>query len=82
MDSGDLRHEGEPEECWACDVVINKYHLPEDVAVQGHKASLAGSQVYAGRFGSEEGDVECFWCLESFELHDDRLYLNALDCAW
>ena len=54
----------------------------EEVFQRVQTAEAGGKNIYYGMLSSDENGVESFFCMESFELENDALYLNALDCAW
>jgi hypothetical protein len=39
-------------------------------------------KVFIGKLSSDESLMEAFFCTDSFELENDRIYLNALECSW
>ena len=41
-----------------------------------------GWKAYYGRLTSESTNAECFFCTDSFEVANDRIYFNALECVW
>ena len=41
-----------------------------------------GQEVYMGCFASDKGATEVFLCLDSFEVENEKLYLNAENCVW
>lgn len=38
--------------------------------------------VFVGELSSAETDVQTFFCCDSFEVENDSIYFNALNCAW
>ena len=41
-----------------------------------------GMRAYFGRLDSETSTTQTFFCTDSFEEENDKLYVNALECAW
>lgn len=41
-----------------------------------------GRRAYFGHLDSESSTVQTFFCMDSFEEENEKLYLNALECAW
>ena len=41
-----------------------------------------GRRAYFGHLDSESSTVQTFFCTDSFEEENDKLYFNALECAW
>jgi hypothetical protein len=47
------------------------------------KSKEEGKRVYFGKLDSDEGDwLEAYFCTDSFEIENDKLYLNGIECAW
>jgi hypothetical protein len=45
-------------------------------------AELKGKIVYIGRLGSENNEIESFFCTDSFIIDTEKLYIDATDDAW
>jgi hypothetical protein len=45
-------------------------------------ARQRGLKVYYGELSSESENVECFFCTDSFEVENEKIYFNALECVW
>jgi hypothetical protein len=42
-----------------------------------------GKEVFIGKLSSDDGDpFEAFFAVDSFEIEDDKIYFNALECTW
>ncbi|MFA4859821.1 hypothetical protein [Methanoregula sp.] len=41
-----------------------------------------GKSVYCGRLSSEDDLLEAYFCTDSFEMKNDTLYINCVNCAW
>lgn len=59
-----------------------KKDFSEQVAQKIIKASREGKSVYVGRLSSEEDIIESFFCCDSFELENGKIYFNGLNCVW
>ena len=46
------------------------------------QATNDGKSVYIGKLSSEVDLIETFFCTDSFEIENHKLYINALSCAW
>jgi len=54
----------------------------EETAHRVAEAQKRGSRVYIGELSSENGEIQSFFCCDSFELENESIYLNALECIW
>lgn len=54
----------------------------EEVVERIVGAQQAGCEVFMGMLCSDENLIESFFCVESFEVENDKVYFNALECAW
>ena len=46
-------------------------------------AKKSGKVIYEGELGTGNGDViESIFCLDSFEIEDEDIYFNYLECVW
>lgn len=46
-------------------------------------AKNSGKTIYMGELGTEDGDaLESYFCVDSFEIQNDHIYFNYLDCLW
>ena len=46
------------------------------------EAAGQGFKAYFGRLNSDETPVQTFFCTDAFELENERIYFNYLECAW
>jgi hypothetical protein len=46
------------------------------------KAFKEGKKIRIGELRSDENDLQTFFCLESFLVDEDTVYLNALSNGW
>jgi hypothetical protein len=54
----------------------------EQVAKKMIEAKNNGNNVYVGTLSSEEEIVESFFCCDSFEIENNKIYFNGLECVW
>ena len=54
----------------------------EQVAKKMVEAKRTGKNVYVGKLSSEEDIVESFFCCDSFEVENKKIYFNGLECVW
>jgi hypothetical protein len=47
-----------------------------------HKAAGQGLKAYFGSLSSDNTLVQSFFCTESFEVENELIYFNYLECAW
>lgn len=40
------------------------------------------AHVYVGMLSSDNNMVESFFCTDSFELENEKIYFNGLECVW
>lgn len=46
-------------------------------------AKQSGKTLYKGSLSSESGDIiESLFCTQSFEIENDHIYFNCLECLW
>jgi hypothetical protein len=45
-------------------------------------ASGKGLKAYFGSLSSEDTPVQSFFCTDAFEVENERIYFNYLECAW
>ena len=46
------------------------------------RAADQGLKAYYGSLDSDTTLVQSFFCNDAFEIENDRIYFNALECAW
>lgn len=66
-----------PVETW-----FNDERLSERMLSKLRDAKAQGLIAYYGFLTSDENQVQSFFCTDSFELENDGLYFNALECVW
>ncbi|MBI4766182.1 MAG: hypothetical protein HY787_16545 [Deltaproteobacteria bacterium] len=54
----------------------------EEVLRKVQDAERMGRSVLVGSLASDENMTETFFCCDSFEWENDKLYINALECTW
>lgn len=60
-----------------------KEDLADEVIERIVKAEESARKVYIGKLSSESGSlIEAFFCTDSFEIENEKIYFNALDCTW
>ena len=57
-------------------------HFSEEVLKKVEDAEREGRSVFVGSFSSDQDMTETLFCCDSFEWENDKLYINALHCAW
>jgi hypothetical protein len=57
-------------------------HFSEQVLKKVQDAESKGKSVFVGSLSSEDNETEAFFCCDSFEWENDKLYINALNCVW
>lgn len=60
----------------------DRMSLSDRMLVKIEEARKDGLKVTYGELSSEENLVETFFCVDSFELQGDGIYLNALEAGW
>ena len=54
-----------------------------NVAKKLTNAMNSGKIFYTGRLSSDNGDViESYFCMDSFEVENEHIYFNYLECGW
>lgn len=59
-----------------------KTDFSEQVIRKLIEAKEKGKQVYVGELSSEENTMESFFCCDSFEVENEKIYFNGLECVW
>jgi len=59
-----------------------KGEFSEKVLHKVKEADKQGRRIYVGSLSSEETMTELFFCCDSFEWENDKLYVNGLKCLW
>ena len=59
-----------------------KADFSEQVANKMIEAKRTGKNVYIGELSSEDDMVESFFCCDSFEVENEKIYFNGLECVW
>ena len=57
-------------------------HFSKEVLKKVKEAEREGRSVFVGSFGSDQDMTETLFCCDAFEWENDKLYINALHCAW
>lgn len=45
-------------------------------------AKQRGLKAYFGTLSSEETPIQSFFCTDSFEVGNEKIYFNGLECVW
>ncbi len=45
-------------------------------------AQRRGWKAYYGWLDSESNPVQTFFCMDSFEVENEKIYFNGLECVW
>lgn len=54
-----------------------------NVAKKLKDAKNSGRVIFEGKLGADDGDViESYFCLDSFEIENEHIYFNYLECVW
>ncbi len=59
-----------------------KEAFSEEVMQRVKRAEKEGKSVLVGSLSSERSYTDTFFCCDSFEWENDKLYINALECGW
>jgi hypothetical protein len=46
------------------------------------QAAKNGLKAYFGRLSSDNTPVQSFFCTDAFEVENERIYFNYLECVW
>ena len=46
------------------------------------EAKRRGLKAYFGHLDSETNNIQTFFCTDSFELENEKIYFNGLECVW
>jgi len=57
-------------------------HFSEEVLRKVLDAERKGRSVFVGSLASDKNMTETFFCCDSFEWENDKIYINALQCVW
>ncbi len=58
-------------------VTLTDYMLDKIKAAHGK-----GVKIYYGFMSNEKNNFEPFFCTDSFEIENDTIYFNGLNCVW
>ena len=54
----------------------------EELKEKMRLAQESGKKVYSGKLESEDNIFECFFCTDSIEMENEKIYFNAVECVW
>lgn len=61
----------------------DNFHGAENLKEKIIKSMEEGKLVYFGELSSNDGDcLEAYFCIDSFELENEKLYFNGIECVW
>ncbi|MEJ6950382.1 hypothetical protein [Natronospora cellulosivora (SeqCode)] len=60
---------------------LSKYRLPNEVE-RVKKALEDGKKVRVGKLSSEMNGIQSFFCMDSFSIDNELVYINALCNGW
>lgn len=66
-----------PAETW-----FRKDRLSPYMVVKLREAKERGLKAYYGRLHSDENMIQSFFCTDSFEVENDKIYFNGLENVW
>lgn len=46
------------------------------------QAQKQGLKAYYGSLDSETSNIQSFFCTDSFEVENEKIYFNGLECIW
>lgn len=78
LDLGDVGHAAR----WEALTRGRRDRLSERMIEKLQSNRKKGRRAYFGHLDSETSTIQTFFCTDSFEEENDRLYFNALECAW
>ena len=56
--------------------------LPSSIKQKVEAAMEKGCNVYSGKLASDIDNIEAFFCMDSFVMESDNIYLNYIECVW
>jgi len=59
-----------------------KNKFANEVAERIIEAEKSGYKVFIGKLSSGNTPIEDFFCTDSFEVENEKIYFNALECVW
>lgn len=57
-------------------------HIPERMLEKIRDAKMRGCKAYYGWLDSETNPIQSFFCMDSLEVENDKIYFNGLECTW
>lgn len=55
---------------------------PQSVAERLKEAHRKNKKILTGSFRNDEGILECYFCTDSFEAENEKIYFNYLENYW
>jgi hypothetical protein len=63
-------------------IETRRSRLSERMLEKIRDAKERGFKVYYGWLGSETSPIQSFFCTDSFEVENTKMYFNGLECTW
>ncbi len=57
-------------------------HLSERMLNKIKEAKKSGLKAYYGWLSSDNDMIQTFFCTDSFEVENHKIYFNGLECIW
>jgi hypothetical protein len=57
-------------------------HLSDRMLTKLQDAKNRGLKAYYGWLDSETNPIQTFFCMDSFEVENEKIYFNGLECTW
>ena len=67
---------------WAPETWFDSDRLSPMMIERLQQAAGKGFKAYFGRLSSDENPVQAFFCTDAFEVENERIYFNCLECVW
>ena len=63
-------------------IETRRSHLSERMLEKIRDAKKRGFKAYYGWLDSETSPIQSFFCTDSFEVENEKMYFNGLECTW
>ena len=61
---------------------IERKGLSKRMEEKINEAKRDGLKAYYGELDSETDNIQTFFCTDSFEAENEKIYFNGLECVW
>ena len=61
---------------------IGRKGLSKRMEEKINEAKRDGLKAYYGELDSETDNIQTFFCTDSFEAENEKIYFNGLECVW